>query len=101
MPEPTVGILLGFQAGVNKHTPVTFRNLTRGGVVKATMSAKGGTGEAVSIQAPATWVNGDVVRVEIMGKYDYGASVTISKGSGAVKFSGSLSEETDTVAVEL
>lgn len=74
-------------------TYVTFRNLTAGG--KETV--EGNDGEAIA--TPTGWSVGDEISMEVTGKYNSSAKITISKGAATNTFS--LSEDTSTPAINL
>ena len=95
MPTPNKPMLLGAKSTqLVAGTSVIFRNLTRSG--KVTVEAK--SGEAVTNQP--TWVNGDVISIEVYGKYNSSDQVTASNGS-ARKLFGTLAADTTTDAINL
>jgi len=76
---------------------ITFQNLTRGGKRTVKCSSKG---EAAINNPPNTWVDGDVILIQVSGKYNKGAQATIHEGG--IRYDlGTLSEDTTTVAVSL
>jgi len=98
MPTPTSTITIGAKSStLNAGSYIIFRNLTRGGKVTARCNS---SGEAIPDDIPNTWVNGDKVSIEVRGKYNSSTVKTITKG-GIDCDLGTLSEDTNTVAVDL
>lgn len=98
MPTHTKPITIGAKSSsLSTGDRIIFRNLTRGG--KETVVCNS-SGESVISSVPAAWVNGDTVAVEVHGRYNYGATETITTG-GINKNIGTLSGDTTTPAINL
>ena len=95
MPTPNKPMVIGAKSTqLVAGTFVIFRNLTRSG--KETVEAK--SGEAVA--TPTGWENGDVISIEVFGKYNSSDLVTLTSGSARKSF-GTLSADTTTPAINL
>ena len=95
MPTPTQPITLGAQdALIVLGTNVIFRNLSRSGKV----TKEGANGEAIT--TGPDWADGDEISIEVYGKYNASAKVTVAKGKASTK-GLSLSEDTSTIGINL
>ena len=95
MPTPTAPLVVGAKSPqLTSGVYVIFTNMTKN--EKVTILASGGE----VVVAKDTWENGDVVLVQVLGKYNSSSLVTAAKGAVNKNF-GTLSEDTTTVGINL
>ena len=101
MAEPQKPVLLGAKSSTLAASTikiyVNFRNLTHGGIKRVAFDSNG---EAILDTPYADWEVGDVISIEVYGKYNKATSETLTKGGISADL-GSLTEDTSTVAVNL
>ena len=98
MPTPTTTVTIGAKSStLDASNYITFRNLTNG--TSRTVQCNS-NGEAIVQGPPTAWVNGDVISVEVRGKYNKSQTATITKGGINVNL-GTLTEDSSTEGVNL